>query len=211
VPDKLRRLTLDGAKRLRRTYWRLAAARYGEAACDKVFVDKNTLNIVHIALINAIFPDARVIFMVRDPRDVCLSCILQLMTPTPATVHLLTWRGTAWFYAKVMEWWLEVRDLLTLPVAEIRYEDAVTDFEDTYRRIFAFLGLPWTQEAANFHTRAAGRSVASPSRNQVARPLHGRSVARWRRYAARFDQVSDLLEPYVLELGYAYDDEDLSS
>lgn len=200
---KLQALDLAGVKRLRQAYWHYARARFGADADKPVFVDKFTMNTLDIGVINVVFPDARVIFMLRDPRDVCLSCVTQLMVPTPATIHLLTWRGTAMFYALTMDWWLHVREMLTLKVIEVRYEDAVAAFEPTYRAVFEFLGLSWDPRAADFHRRAAGRFIASPSRNQVSRPLYASSVGRWRRFEKRYADVADLLDPLVTDLGYA--------
>ena len=34
---------------------------------------------------------------------------MQLMVPSPATVHLLSWQGAADFYAMVMAWWRHIR------------------------------------------------------------------------------------------------------
>jgi len=200
--QKLKALDLAGAKRLRQAYWAYARGRYGPDAERPLFIDKFTMNTLDIGVINVVFPDARVIFMHRDPRDICLSCVLQLMVPTPATVHLLTWRETAMFYALAMDWWLHVRELLTLRRIEVRYEDAVSDFEAAYRPVFEFLDLKWDPRAIAFHERAKGQFIASPSRNQVSKPLFSSSVGRWRRYEARFAEVADLIDPLVDELGY---------
>jgi tetratricopeptide (TPR) repeat protein len=200
--QKLRVLDLAGVRRLREAYWRYARGRFGDAVDRPLFVDKFTMNTLDIGVINVVFPDARVVFMMRDPRDVCLSCVTQLMVPTPSTIHLLTWRGAATFYALVMDWWMHVRELLTLEFVEVRYEDAVSAFEPTYRPVFEFLGLDWDPRVIDFHLRAAGKFIASPSRNQVSRPLYGSSVARWRRFESRYAEVADLLDPFAQELGY---------
>jgi len=200
--QKLRGLDLAGVKRLRQAYWAYARGRYGADAERPLFIDKFTMNTLDIGVINVVFPDARVVFMHRDPRDVCLSCVMQLMVPTPATIHLLTWRGTAMFYALAMDWWLHVRELLTLRLIEVRYEDAVSDFESTYRKVFEFLGLTWDPRAIDFHERAKGSFIASPSRNQVSKPLYSSAVGRWRRYEGRMTEVADLLDPLVEDLGY---------
>jgi tetratricopeptide (TPR) repeat protein len=203
IAQKAARLDQAGVLRLRQAYWASARARYGADVDAPVFVDKFTMNIVDVGFINVIFPDARVIVMLRDPRDACLSCFMQLMVPSPTTIHLLTWPGTAALYHRVMDWWLDIRDRLTLPVLEVRYEDAVAAFEPTYRRVLQFLGLSWDARVADFHRQARGRFVASPSRNQVSRPLYASSVGRWRRYEAQFPPVADLLDPFVEAFGYA--------
>lgn len=202
VPAKLALLDRAGATRLRAAYWSAAQGRYGAAANNGVFVDKFTLNTVELGLINTVFPDAKVLFVMRDPRDVVLSCVMQLMVPTAATLHLLTLQDTAALYALVLRWWIHIKDRLSLPWLEFRYEDAVADFEPTFRRVFAFLGLPWHDGVANFHQRAQGQFVASPSRNQVSQPLYRTSVARWRRYQSSLAPVQHQLAPFIQHFGY---------
>ncbi|HST73999.1 MAG TPA: sulfotransferase, partial [Acetobacteraceae bacterium] len=202
VADKLRRLDRPGVLRLRALYWKLVRQRFGGAIGQRAFVDKFTMNTVDLGLINVIFPDAKVVFVMRDPRDVCISCFMQLMVPSQTTVHLLTWRGTAEFYALVMDWWMHVKPLLTLDVIEFRYEDAVTQFEPVFRRVFDFLGLRWEPAVADFHENVAGKFIASPSRNQVAQPLYSSSVARWRHFEREFAPVAGLLEPFIRAFDY---------
>jgi tetratricopeptide (TPR) repeat protein len=200
--EKLKQLDLAGVMHLREFYWSRAKQRYGDAIGQRVFVDKFTLNTIDLGLINCIFPDAKVIFVMRDPRDVCLSCFMQLMVPTPATVHLQSWLETADFYAQVMDWWAYIKQQMTLGFIEFRYEDAVAQFEPTYRKVFDFLGLPWDPAVVDFHKSAAEKFIASPSRSQVAQPLYSSSVARWRHYESEFAPVSELLSPIVSAYNY---------
>jgi tetratricopeptide (TPR) repeat protein len=200
--DKLRKLARRDIQELRDFYWSRVEKRFGSRLTESVFVDKFTMNTVDAGFINCIFPDAKIVFVQRDPRDVCLSCFMQLMVPSPTTVQLLQWENTAQFYAQVMGWWLHIRQQLTVPVIEFRYEDAVASFEPVFRGIFQSLGLGWDPAVVRFHTRVVGKFIASPSRSQVAKPLYASSVARWRRFEAEFVPVSGLLRPYVQAFGY---------
>ncbi|MDT9001960.1 sulfotransferase [Paucibacter sp. APW11] len=200
--DKLRRLDLDGIQHLRAFYWQRARDRLGPDLQTDGFVDKFTLNTVDLGLISCVFPDARIVFVMRDPRDVCLSCFMQLMAPSPATVHLLGWTSTAELYAQVMGWWMHVRELMAPSYIEFRYEDTIADFEATFRRVFDFLGLDWDPAVASFHERAAKKSIASPSRAQVAQPLYSSSVARWRHFGSEFKHIEALLTPFVKAFDY---------
>jgi tetratricopeptide (TPR) repeat protein len=195
--EKLRKLDVHGIMHLREFYWNRVRGRFGSDVGQRMFVDKFTLNTIDLGLINCIFPDAKVVFVMRDPRDVCFSCFMQLMVPTPATVHFLSWPETAAFYAQVMDWWMHIRQQMTLPFIEFRYEDAVTQFETTYRKVFDFLGLPWDPAVVDFHQRAAAKFIASPSRNQVTQPLYSSSLARWRRFEPEFAPVSNVLRPFI--------------
>ncbi|WP_240506874.1 sulfotransferase family protein [Methylocaldum sp. SAD2] len=202
TPEQLGKLDLAGVTHLRRFYWNRARERFGDKIDTRIFVDKTTMNTIDLGLINCIFPEAKLVFVMRDPRDVCLSCFMQTMIPNPSTVQLLSWKGTAAFYAQVMEWWMCMKTRMTLDFVEFRYEDAVSGFETTFREVFAFLGLSWDPAVADFHKRAAGKYINSPSFNQVAQPLYASSVGRWRYYEPEFAPVSEILMPFVAGFGY---------
>jgi Flp pilus assembly protein TadD len=202
LTEKYASLAPGELQHLRDQYWAHARGRFGAGADAKVFVDKFALNTIDIGLINLVFPDAKVIFMLRDPRDVCLSCYMQLMAPTHATVHLLDWSSTAVFYAQVMDWWQYIRPRLTLTWLELRYEDLVTDFESHVRGILEMLGLPWDERLREFDKKARGKFIASPSRNQVAQPLYDTSLARWRHYERHFVAIESVLAPLIQTFGY---------
>jgi tetratricopeptide (TPR) repeat protein len=202
VPEQVKKLDFKGILHLREFYWNRARALFGEQIGKRLLLDKTTMNSIDLGFINCIFPDAKLVFLVRDPRDVCLSCIMQTMIPTPSTVHLFTWKNTAEFYAQVMDWWLTVRPKLSMDFIEFRYEDAVFQFEPAFRKVFEFMGLAWDPKVAEFHKNAAGKYIASPSFSQVAQPLYSSSVGRWRRYESEYESISSLLQPYLSEYGY---------
>lgn len=200
--EKLAKLDLAGIMQLREFYWNRVHQRFGDEIGSRLLVDKFTMNTLDLGLINCIFPDAKVLFVMRDPRDVCVSCYMQLMAPSPTTTHLLSWQGTAKIYAKVMAWWMYIRHQLTMKYLELRYEDAVAQFEPTFRKVFEFLELPWDAGVTEFHKRAANKFISTPSRTQVAQPLYSSSVTRWRHYATEFPPVAQALTPYVEAFGY---------
>lgn len=202
IAEKLRRLDMQGVTHLREFYWDRVRQRFGDGIGQRRLVDKFTMNTIDLGLINYIFPDAKVVFVMRDPRDVCLSCFMQLMVPSPATVHLSSWEGTARFYAQVMDWWMYIKQQMTLGFIEFRYEDAVTQFEPTFRKVFDFLGLSWDPAVMDFHTHAAGKFISSPSRTQVTQPLYSSSVARWRHFESEFAPISGLLNPFITAFNY---------
>ena len=62
--------------------------------------------------------------------------------------------------------------------------------------------LPTYPAVARFHERAAQKSIASPSRAQVAQPLYSSSVARWRHFEAEFRHLQSTLQPFVEAFDY---------
>ncbi len=127
---------------------------------------------------------------------------MQLMVPTPSTVHLLSWEGTAEFYASVMAWWTHIRREMTLPYLEFRYEDAVLQFEPTFKHVLDFMGCNWDASVADFHLRAAKKFISTPSRKQVSQPIYTSSVTRWRHFESEFAGIAPLLNPYIKAFNY---------
>lgn len=201
-PKQLESLDPDGAEHLRNFYWSRAKGKYGSEIEDKLFIDKTTMNTVDIGLINFIFPESKVIFMIRDPRDICLSCYLQVMTPNPSTIHLINWHALAEFYALIMEWWSNIKEILTVDIVEIKYEDIVSEFETTFRGVLDFLSLQWEPSIKNFSHRAEKKAVISPSYHQVSKPLYRSSIGRWQSYESEFTCIFKYLQPFLHKYNY---------
>jgi len=202
VMERLRRLDSDGVRHLRRIYWQRTRAMFGADTEGKRLVDKTTMNSIDVGLINCLFPDAKLIYLLRDPRDVCLSCFMQTMIPTPSTVHLLNWQDIAGFYAQVTGNWLRLKPQLSMDFLELRYEDAVTDFETAFRGVFEFIGLEWNAKVSEFYKQVAGKAVASPSFSQVAQPLYSSSLGRWRQFSREYESILPELQPFLTALAY---------
>lgn len=199
------RLDAPTIGKLRALYWKRAAEELGVEARDlggKVFIDKLPLNLVNLGLLNVLFPAARVIVALRDPRDVCLSCFMQPFKLNRSLVNFLQWERTGELYARVMDLWLHLRGLITLEATAVRYEDTVRDLETASRRILGLLDLEWHERVARFHELARSRAISTPSYAAVVQPVHSRAVGRWRNYAAPIARIAPKLDPFVAAFGY---------
>jgi Tfp pilus assembly protein PilF len=185
----------------RAEYWRGVHAAVSGIA-GKVFVDKHPLNTLKLPLIARLFPEAKIIFAVRDPRDVVLSCFRRHFQVNAAMYEMLTLQGAAESYDAVMNLAHVARGRIGLELLEHRYEDLVGDFEDALRRICAFLGVDYEPQMADFGSVVRGGEIRSPSRFQVRRPLYRESVGQWRRYAGELEPVMPLLRRWIDQFAY---------
>ena len=202
----LRACSLQQAQQLRQFYWQRAAEEYTPDIYAKVFVDKVALNSIETGLISVLFPDAKILFALRDPRDICLSCAMQAFSPTVATINLLSWQGIARQYDAVMNLWLSLRPRIGCEYLELRYEDTVTDFEAVFRQVFTFLGVEWQEQVSRYHQGVAGKIVSTPSFSAVSQPIYQSALARWRHYQSYYASVLPLLQPYIEAFGYLESD-----
>jgi hypothetical protein len=160
------------------------------------------LHIVELGLINVIFPEARVIVALRDPRDACLSCLMQHFTPNAAMVNFANLDHTTELYERVMDLWLHLRDVITLPYLEVRYEDTVADLESQARRMLEHLGQPWDDAVLRHHEQAADHVISTPSYAAVSEPVHRRAIQRWRNYETHLEPYLDRLTRFIEAFGY---------
>ena len=168
----------------------------------RIVVDKLPLHTVFLPLIANLMPEARIIFAVRDPRDVCLSCFMQRFTLNAAMAHFLDIDTTARYYRAVMDLGLDSLDQLPVRAHMIRYEELVSAPEPQLRRLLKFLDLEWRAEVLHYHSDIAGRHIDTPSYRQVSQPLYRSSIGRWRRYAEPLAPILGMLEPLARRLGY---------
>ena len=203
-PDDLASLSEAERIALRQDYHRHLQAQLGldQGAWPARVVDKMPLNIVHVGFIQALFPEAPLLVMLRDPRDCTLSGFMQSFVPTVAMIHFDSLAGSAALYAGVMGCWLQARRLPGPKLLELRYEDLIGDLEATARQAVAHLGLPWDPAVLEYRAGVTGRYISTPSRQDVAQPMFTRARGRWHRYRAQLEPLQPPLAPYVEALGY---------
>ncbi|MEQ8769476.1 MAG: sulfotransferase [Phycisphaerales bacterium] len=200
--DALDNAATKNLLRAREAYFAGVSARLGDAAHGKLLIDKLPLAILELPMICRLFPSARIIVAIRDPRDVCLSAVMRLMVPNPAMANLTTLPKAAAFYEKVMDFWLTVRPNVRHAWIESRYEDLVSDPEPAVRRLVEFLGLPWDDAVLRHQDHVRGKAISTPSYEAVGSRITTRSVARWQQHRERIKPVLPTLAPFLHALGY---------
>ena len=185
----------------REQYWKRVSAE-AISLNKPVFLDKMPLNSVALCVIARLFPGARILFALRDPRDVVFSCFRRRFVMTPQMLELTTLEGAARYYEAVMTLCDIYRRTLGFEFCDTRYEDLVEDFDAQTRKLCAFIGLEWTDSMRSFADRARSGVINTPSAAQVARGLFTEGVGQWRRYRAELAPVLPGLAPWVSRFGY---------
>jgi tetratricopeptide (TPR) repeat protein len=161
----------------------------GHSAGARRIVDKAPVNCDYLGVIHEVFPNARIIYMRRDPIDTCLSCYFQQFLP--ALNFTMDLSDLAHYYRehrRLMAHWRTVLPpgtILDLPYAEL-----VADQNAWTRKILDFLGLEWDERCLDFHNTS--RSVATASFWQVRQGMYKDRVQRWRNYRKFIRPLLDL-------------------
>jgi tetratricopeptide (TPR) repeat protein len=187
----------------RENYFLFTELFIGKTIDNRLLVDKNPALNVLIPAVVRIFPEARFLVALRDPRDVCVSCFMQPLALNPVSSAYLSLEGTVNQYASVMGFWRSILSKLPNPWMEVRYEDLVSDLENSSRRVLEFLDVPWNPEVLRFHEHARNKPVRSPSYAEVVNPVHSRAVGRWRNYQNHLAPYLETLRPLAEAFGYA--------
>ncbi len=158
----------------------------------KRFIDKLPQNFLHLGLIEVLFPQARIINCLRDPRDVCLSCHTRLFGGANSQPFSgdLTHLGRYYrAYERLMDHW---RSVSKLPIFSAVYEEGVQDLETYARQLIDFLGLEWDDACLRFWETK--RDVITSSTDQVRRPIYTSSIGRWRHFSDHLGPLFDSLK-----------------
>ena len=199
--DRLAALPEGELDTWRTRYWQ-RVAESGMTPSKPVFVDKMPLNAVFLPLIAKLFPQARILFALRDPRDVVLSCFRRRFAMNAGMFEFTRLDSTAAYYGAVMRLMTIYSEKLALATFEARHERLVSDFAGEAARLCAFLGLSYRAEMTAFARRAKEQNIDTPSGAQVAAGLSETGLAQWRRYARELQPVLPVLAPFVAQYGY---------
>ena len=144
-------------------------------------IDKLPHNFENIGFIKFLFPEAKILSVRRDPRDIAISNYF--------TDYAAKHGGMGFAYDLtdigeqladhnlLMHHWAQ---LFPGQILEVHYEALIQDPERETRRMLDYLGQPWEPEVLAFNE--LDRPVKTASVWQVRQPLYRSSSGRWRRY-----------------------------
>ena len=161
-------------------FYRKVVSGVVDHARARFWVEDNTWNFIWFRSLLALLPEARLVHVYRDPRDVVASYTKQTWMPTdPAR--------SATVYTDIMSRWFQVREELPPETfIEISLEDLVQCTESTLRRVCEFWEIPW-------HGALLDTDL---SRSNSGRWKHDLS-------SSEADQVQRITEVPLRKLGYS--------
>lgn len=166
----------EGLEAARAAYWRRVADEGGDLA-GRVFVDAHALNAFKLPLIARLFPEARVLFIHRDPRDTILACFRGRFDMAGAIHELLTLEGAAETFAATMAMAAASEKAFGLYLHPAVLEAIIGDADGETKKICDFIGVEWS---------------AAPGRG-----LDPGDVGKWHDYEAQMAPILPLLEPFA--------------
>ena len=167
---------------LRETYREaLQGASGALSGSVRYVIDSNPLNFFEVGIVRRLFPTAPIFALERDPRDVLISLYFHDFTHPDLAFSYSTDEIVSFIEAhqRIMLYWT------TLPVPgmrTVRYETLVTEPAVMIRSLLGFLHLD--PDSLPTPKDLAGRVIVSTTDWQGRQPVYGRSIGRWKHYAA---------------------------
>ena len=144
------------------------------------FIDKQPFNWIDAVLIHLILPHAKIVDIRREPMAACFAMFKQILANDAAFSYDLTSLGRYYNdYAGMMQ---HYEAELPGRIHFLRYERLIDDTETEIRRLLEYCGLPFEPGCVRFWENH--RAVATPSAEQVRRPIFRDALDQWRNYEA---------------------------
>jgi len=182
-PTELRARQLND---MAEAYWRR------NAFDGPIITDKMPHNFRHVGLITQMLPDAPILFMKRDPMDVCLSIYCRLFPDAHRYACDLDW--LAHFYAESERLKTHWKTVFPDRVLEVVYEELVENPVEKTQEIAKFCGLGWHAGCLDFHKKQGASFTFSEI--QVRKPLNKDGIGRWHHYEKQLIPLKMALEKY---------------
>lgn len=186
-PERMRKVSNEDLHQLGEEYLQRIHSWFPDA---QRVTDKRPDNFLHLGLIRAVYPQAKIIYTRRDRVDNCLSIYFQQLggnldyaTDLGNTAHYFT------LHEQLMQYWQRIPGN---NIHTVDYDQLVREPESELRALLTFLDLPWDPACLDFS--ATDAQVATASLWQVRGELHAGSSGRWRNYLAAWPQLADLFD-----------------
>ena len=185
-PDGVISATREKLDELGHEYLSRLRTQFPDAQC---ITDKRPDNFLHLGLIKALFPSARIVYTRRNPVDNCLSVYFQQLGGNLSYATDL--EDTAHYYRqheRLMAHWSScfAEDIFT-----VDYDELVNSPEQVLRQLLHFLGFEWDDRCLTFQNTDS--LVKTASVWQVREELHTYSSGRRRNYTPFVQDIQALL------------------
>lgn len=154
------------------------------------FIDKNPNNFLHVGLIKLLFPDAKLINVVRNATDNAMAVFKQHFSRGHDYSYSLEDICSYWgHYITLMKYWSSIYGD---GIYHLCFEDLVQDPDTEISKLLDYCGLSFEPECLTFYE--SKRSVLTPSSSQVRRPMNVNAIGQSKKYDAFLQEFKTKLE-----------------
>ena len=160
--------------------------------------EKTPENIRYLKKLITIFPNCKIIHIVRDPRAVIASCIKVPWTSNSTIINALKWKS------EVNNSQVFLRSNPSVSYLEVLYEKLVSTPQNELKRICRFMGEGYDQKMLDYYKLSDRNLRNEPWKNGTKRPIYGSSTQRWRNElsAAQIFIIEKTVSSFMRKFGY---------
>jgi hypothetical protein len=195
-PGVQQRLKADPAPSYEKLY-RYVLEGYGTARGARRFGEKTPSNIRHLDALASLFPNCRIVHVVRDPRATVASRTNVPVFSKDVITHSIKWKldiccGRA--FAQIG----------SQIYCEIDYEKLVVQPAATLRHVCRFLGEEYDDRMLEYHQSARRYIKDEPWKHGTQKPVYHSSIEAWRRELSegQIHLVEWITGPQMAYFGY---------
>jgi tetratricopeptide (TPR) repeat protein len=144
---------------------------------EKYFIDKNPMNFEIIPMIRHVFPESKIIYLKRDPRDICWSIFTNTFTEEFLDLNIEGLINYINDHKKIMNLYLR---LYKENIHIISYEMLVTNPIETIKNIIQFLELEMDHSCLSPELNK--NPIATASVIEARQKISDKNIARWKPY-----------------------------
>jgi len=149
-------------------------------------IDKTPRNFERLGLILRLFPEARILWMLRHPLDTVLSCFFQDFASSQDYSRRLDHAARVYAgHLRLLRHW---KQQCGLNLSVVEYSKLVQNLETTTHGMAEFIGLDFHPAMLEPHLNP--RRVRTASAQQVRQPVFTSSLNQWKNYA---NELGDLM------------------
>jgi tetratricopeptide (TPR) repeat protein len=152
-----------------------------------IFIDKYPYNFLYLGFIAKAFPEARIVYLKRNPMDACFAMFKQSFFKFAYSLEDLGRYYVA--QDKLRKHWHSV---LGDRLVEVEYESLVSQQENSTRGMLDKLGLSFEPACLAFEKNPASSATASTL--QVREKIHTRSLNKWKKFSKELAPLKQFLE-----------------
>ncbi len=154
-------------------FFRILLEEFAQRKQAKRIGEKTNEHIRYLEEMFALFPRAKVVHIVRDPRDVVASMVGMPWASNDVVVNALRWRAEV---RAAQRYRSEHRRYY-----ELRYEDLIADPEGSIRKICEFVEEEFDPSMLQYHKEASRFIKDEPWKERTSTAIDSRAKERWRR------------------------------
>jgi tetratricopeptide (TPR) repeat protein len=153
---------------------------------QSMFIDKYPYNFLYLGFIAKAFPEARIIYLKRNPMDACFAMFKQSFFKFAYSLEDL---GRYYIAQDNLRkhWQSTLGDRLI----EVDYESLVMGQESKTKEILSKLGLKFEQACLDFEKNPTSSATASTL--QIREKIHTRSINKWQYFSEELEPLKKLL------------------